>query len=160
MNKKAIVFSGLFLISGQVLADSGPGCGWGAMAFEGKNGTASHVLAATTNGTFGNQTFGMTSGTAGCNTSQKITIAQLNQFLDSNLDKVAYDMSKGQGEALESLAVLIGIQAKDKTSFFNATKANFDRIFSASDVTRSQVVDSLVAVMREDENLVKYVPVS
>ncbi|HEX7027582.1 MAG TPA: DUF3015 domain-containing protein [Gammaproteobacteria bacterium] len=160
MDKKIIMAVGLLLISGSVMADSGPGCGWGAMVFEGKDGTVSHVLAATTNGTFGNQTFGMTSGTAGCNTSTKISTAALNQFLDSNIDKVAFDMSRGSGEALESLANLLDIAAEDKTTFFNATKANFDRIFSKVDVTREAVVNSLIAVMQEDANLAKYVPVS
>lgn len=157
---KKIITAGLLMVSASVMADSGPGCGWGAMAFEGKDGTVSHVLAATTNGTFGNQTFGMTSGTAGCDTSTAISTAALNQFLDSNIDKVAYDMSRGSGEALESLANLMGIAAEDKTTFFNATKANFDRIFSTADATREAVVNSLVAVMQEDANLIKYIPVS
>lgn len=159
MDKK-IIMAGLLLVSGSVMADSGPGCGWGAMVFEGKDGTAAHVFAATTNGTFGNQTFGMTSGTAGCNTSTKISTAALNQFLDSNIDKVAYDMSRGSGEALESLADLMGIASEDKTTFFNATKANFDRIFSSADATREAVVNSLITVMQKDANLAKYVPVS
>ena len=45
-------------------ADKGPGCGWGAMVFDGQSGIGPNVLAATTNGILGNQTFGMTSGTA------------------------------------------------------------------------------------------------
>lgn len=160
MNKK-VLFAGLLIASGQVVADdSGPGCGWGAMVFEGKDGTASHVLAATTNGTSGNQTFGMTTGTAGCDTSKSIDVAQLNQFMDSNIDKIAYDMSRGNGEALESLASLMGISDRDKTTFFNATKANFARIFTDAETNRAEVLDSLFAVMSEDSNLEKYVPVS
>ena len=159
MNKK-ILLAGLFLVWGQAMADTGPGCGWGAQVFKGKSGVPSHVMAATTNGTFGNQTFGMSTGTGGCDATKKITVAQLNQFLDSNLDKVAYDMSRGHGEVLESLASLMGIAEQDKTSFFNAAKANFDRIFSTAEVSRAQVVDALVVVMQEDGNLAKYVPAS
>ena len=142
------------------MADSGPGCGWGAQVFKGKSGVPSHVMAATTNGTFGNQTFGLSTGTAGCDSKKKITTAQLDQFLDSNLDKVAYDMSRGHGEVLESLASLMGIPEQDKTSFFNATKANFDRIFSTAEISRAQVVESLIAVMQEDGNLAQYAPAS
>ena len=42
------------------------GCGLGSMAFEGNDGLISQVSAATTNGTSGNQTFGITSGTSNC----------------------------------------------------------------------------------------------
>jgi hypothetical protein len=42
------------------------GCGLGTIIFEGQKGIAPQVLAVTTNGTSGNQTFGITSGTLGC----------------------------------------------------------------------------------------------
>src|SRR5262245_43787680 len=41
-------------------------CGWGSKLFEGQRGVAPQVLGATTNGTFGNQTFAITTGTSGC----------------------------------------------------------------------------------------------
>src|SRR5690606_25896352 len=53
-------------------APGGPGCGWGNMLFEGQSGLPSHLVASITNGTSGNATFGMTSGTNGCDTSGKL----------------------------------------------------------------------------------------
>ena len=41
-------------------------CGWGSKVFQGQSGVAPQVLAVTTNGTSGNQTFGITFGTSGC----------------------------------------------------------------------------------------------
>ncbi len=41
------------------------GCGLGSMAFGNQKG-AIQILAATTNGLFGTQTFGITSGTSNC----------------------------------------------------------------------------------------------
>ena len=41
-------------------------CGWGSKVFDGQSGIAPQVLAATTNGTSGNQTFAITTGTSGC----------------------------------------------------------------------------------------------
>jgi hypothetical protein len=41
------------------------------MLFEGQRGTPAHFLASTTNGTSGNATFGMTSGTNGCSTNAR-----------------------------------------------------------------------------------------
>ena len=52
-------------------------------------------------------------------------------FIDGNKPKLAQDMSTGGGEALESLANLIGVQAQHKTAFFQLTKDNFARIFAA-----------------------------
>src|SRR5690606_10475644 len=55
------------------------GCGLGTeVVFKNANQWWQHVLAATTNGTSGNQTFGMTSGTLGC--------ADANGPLDSGVD--------------------------------------------------------------------------
>ena len=41
------------------------GCGLGSLVFKQNDGT--QILAATTNGTFGSQTFGITFGTSNCN---------------------------------------------------------------------------------------------
>ena len=54
-------------------APGGPNCGWGNMLFEGQSGLPAHFVASTTNGTSGNATFGMTSGTNGCSTKGTLT---------------------------------------------------------------------------------------
>ena len=49
--------------------DNGPGCGLGKLAWSdygGQKQIAPQVFMATTNGTFGSQTFGISSGTSGC----------------------------------------------------------------------------------------------
>src|SRR5690606_21045070 len=64
----ALAFVGLFpLAAGAQQVPSVGGCGLGSKLFEGQRGVAPQVLAVTTNGTFGNQTFGISSGTLGCN---------------------------------------------------------------------------------------------
>ena len=50
-------------------SDNGPGCGLGKLAwgdFKGQKQIAPQVMMATTNGTFGSQTFGISFGTSGC----------------------------------------------------------------------------------------------
>ncbi|MCU7875175.1 MAG: DUF3015 domain-containing protein [Candidatus Thiodiazotropha sp. (ex Lucinoma borealis)] len=136
-------------------AETGPGCGWGSMLMDGKNGLPSNVLAATTNGTFGNQTFGMTSGTAGCDSNQTIQKAAAD-FLNDNMEKVARDMSKGQGESLETLANLLGIQEQDKSTFFSVSQANFSTIFSSDSISSTQVMTSLHEVMKKNVSLSQY----
>ena len=65
------IIAGVILASASSLAlanASGPaGCGLGStVVFPDANQWYQHVMAATTNATSGNQTFGMTSGTLGC----------------------------------------------------------------------------------------------
>jgi hypothetical protein len=122
----------------------------------GQEGIAPNVLAATTNGTFGNQTFGMTSGTAGCDADQKIQRAAAD-FLDDNMEKVARDMSTGQGESLDTLANLMGIQGQDKVRFFSVAHTNFATIFSSDSVSSIDVMASLQEVMKKDAALSQYV---
>ena len=47
-------------LSNVAMADADIGCGLGTMVFDGKSGKVFKILGATTNGTSGNQTFGIT----------------------------------------------------------------------------------------------------
>ena len=84
------------------------GCGVGTMIFEKNDGLVFQVLAATTNGCFGNQTFGITSGTLEC--EKPATFAKrerLNKFVASNMDNLARDIAKGQGEFIEAVRLVV-----------------------------------------------------
>lgn len=153
--KKFIAVSAIALssVAAQV-AMANPGCGLGATIFEGKTGTVNHVLAATTNGTFGNQTFGMTFGTSGCDTSKSITLAA--QFINNNMDRVAVDIAVGQGESLDALMALLKIEAAEQDYFKQLVKENFASIYSSSEVTADEVYGAIVKVMSEDAVLAKY----
>jgi len=150
--KKAI--AGAVLLSASSFAMADPGCGLGSMIWEGQSGPAPHVLAATTNGTSGNQTFGMTTGTLGCDTSQ--TVQSMALYMDSNLDKVARDISRGEGENLDTLAVLLGVEAEDRPAFYSALQNNFDSVFPSADTTSDQAVSAIVEIMEADESLGRY----
>ncbi|MGZ7153809.1 DUF3015 family protein, partial [Streptococcus pyogenes] len=64
---KKLLASALLLTASSVTLAGPAGCGLGSTyVFPDANQWWQHVLAATTNGTSGNQTFGMTSGTLGC----------------------------------------------------------------------------------------------
>lgn len=154
--KKLLLTSSLLLASSMSFAAKDAGCGVGSMIWEGKEGIIPNVLAATTNGIWGNQTFGMSTGTLGCDNSASKGAMALNKYLDSNLDKVALDMSRGEGEYLQGLATVMGVKAEDRSEFFTVSKTNFDRIFSSNELTRTDVVNSLNAVLRENKNLAQY----
>ncbi len=153
---KKLMIAGLLVMATPFAAQANSvGCGAGSMIFKGQSGLAPNVLAATTNGISGNQTFGITTGTLGCNQNDTVT-AQADIFIDSNMERVARDMSVGEGEALDTLATLMGIADEDKASFFQLSQANFTKIYSREDVTSSEVVASLKAVMLTDVKLAKY----
>ena len=65
MKKTAIIFLALsFILTGSAFAGGTAdncGCGLGTMIFDGNDGLISQIAAATTNGSFGNQTFGISS---------------------------------------------------------------------------------------------------
>jgi len=135
--------------------DSGSGCGAGAMIFKGQSGLAPHVLAATTNGTLGNQTFGMTSGTSGCNASQPISVAAVD-FIDHNMEKVARGMATGSGESMDTLANLMGISSQDSERFKVLTHNQFATIFTRDNIHSNDVIANLNNVMKQDVILAKY----
>lgn len=149
------LIAGAILLGASSMAFAQPGCGVGAMIWKGQSGIAPHVLAATTNGSFGNQTFGMTTGTLGCQTNE--SVQSMAMYMDSNIDKVARDMSRGNGENLDTVAVLLGVEAADRGAFNKVLQDNFAAIFPTSDTTSGEAVDAIVALLEKNESLSKYV---
>jgi hypothetical protein len=154
---KKILVAGLLVLSTPFAAHANSvGCGLGSTLFDGQSGIAPNVLAATTNGISGNQTFGITTGTLGCNQNDTVSAAA-DSFIKSNMERVARDMSTGNGETMDTLAALMGIQEADKETFFQVSQHNFTTIYSRDDVTSTEVLSALKAVMLSDESLAKYV---
>jgi len=117
------------------------GCGLGSIAFEGQNGLVSQTFAATTNGTFGNQTFGITSGTSNCEQYKTFTMNEkVNSFVADNMDSLAKDIAKGQGEYLDAMAGLMAMTPTERPQFYAALQRNFSRIYSSPAVTPAEVV--------------------
>jgi hypothetical protein len=131
-------------------------CGWGAKLFDGQSGIAPQVLAVTTNGTSGNQTFGITTGTSGCTQDGVVKSSwKTAMFIDGNKDRLARDMSVGNGETLDSLAHLIGVREEDRATFNRVVQENVSRIFPSGSTT-DQVVVALKQVLRSDRALAQY----
>ncbi|WP_217519124.1 DUF3015 family protein [Vibrio metschnikovii] len=143
--------------SNAVMADSDIGCGVGTMIFDGKEGKVFKVLGATTNGTSGNQTFGITFGTLGCDGTGTINSAQkLALFIDGNLDNLARDIARGEGETLATLSEVWGIQASDKAAFNQLAKENFANVFQSENVTSQEVFTNLNTLVAQDRALAAY----
>lgn len=132
------------------------GCGLGtAVVFPDANEWYEHVMAATTNGSSGNQTFGMTSGTLGCEGANgPLKLARV--FMDQNMEQLASDSARGQGESLDALTSLIGVDAADKAEFTKEVQANFDSIFVSTEASSGEAYGALVSVMAGNDKLAKY----
>ncbi len=152
---RKFIIGAALILSPLANADSGAGCGWGESVMNGQTGLLPHLSAGTTNGTSGNQSFGMTSGTAGCNVDEPI--GQAGLFINSNKDRVARDMAQGRGETLAALAEILNIEANDRELFNAVTQQHFASIFTSSEATGNSVIANLLEVIKTDEVLAKYV---
>ena len=155
--KKAIISAALLTASSSVfaVAPGGPDCGWGNMLFDGDSGPV-HFLASTTNGTSGNKTFGMTSGTNGCSMDGALTYGG-KSMVGSIMDEFSEDVARGNGEALNAVAVAYGIDKSDRDAFASTMHENFAVIFPSENVTAEEVMTSMNEVMKADPRLAKYV---
>lgn len=157
MKKITMLAAAALLFCGQAAAEDSTGCGVGSMIFDGKSGVLPQVLAVTTNGSTGNQTFGISSGTLGCDSNGTISSeAKMGMFTGENMESLALDMSRGEGEALETVASLMDIADEDRAAFYTLTKDNFAHIYSSADVTAGEVLANLRQVMAEDEAFKTY----
>lgn len=129
-------------------------CGWGSKIFDGQRGIAPQALAATTNI---NQTSAITSGTSGCTQDGVVRSSwKTAAFIDSNMNKLARDISRGEGESLESLASLVGVNEKDNALFAKTLQENFDDIFISQNSDSNAVYSSIKSILASNKSLVEY----
>lgn len=121
--------------------NSQTGCGLGAMVIKDDSSAVMLSLQATTNGTSGNQTFGITSGTSGCKKTKFVMNERAEQFVASNMDTLAKEIAAGHGESVDTLAELLNVS--DKESFATALQANYNKIYTSQNVEMNEVLDNI-----------------
>jgi hypothetical protein len=124
------------------------GCGLGSIVFGTRPGIV-QVLAATTNGLFGTQTFGITTGTSGCETAPGASGAKV--FIEGNREAIAKDISRGQGETLTNLASLAG--CADATAMSAMLQKNFSSIFPAPTTPSDEVAATIISTLKSEPKL-------
>jgi len=149
----AIVFAaGTALAADSGLKGSGrygaAGCGLGSLIFQDQPGMV-QILAATTNGTFASQTFGITTGTSNCGAS--MTAHGTRNFVDANRDALAKDMSRGQGETIGALSALA--QCKDSAQVGAALQSNFKAIVPSDKASADEITAKLIETLQADKSL-------
>lgn len=124
------------------------GCGLGSMAWRGQSGILPQILAVTTNETFGNQTFGITFGTSGCDPNGRIsggTQKMVFSFLENNMEQFAIDVAAGEGETLTTLA---GILDMDEKVVAQRAYQNFAVLFPNENVDVADVTLKFCEIMK------------
>ncbi len=117
------------------------GCGFGTFIMKGQKGKLFEILAVTTNGTSASSTFAITSGTSGYKEGSVIGVNIVETYVAQNMDNLATDIAKGDGEYLDTLAHLMKVENKD--GFKNTLHTNFNRIYKSKDITSKQVVSEI-----------------
>lgn len=153
MLKKVLILSVAVLFgmqAGLAMAanpDTGPGCGLGKLAwndYKGQKEIAPQVLMATTNGTFGSTTFGISTGTSGCTNDGKVMAdSKTIMFAELNFDNLSQEMAQGQGEHLASLATLMGVPTEHQGTFFAMTQERYTSLIKAGEASPVAMVKAL-----------------
>ncbi len=156
--KRVLIVTALLGASATAMAEApgGPNCGWGNMLMDGQSGLGAHTVASLTNGTTGNATFGMTTGTNGCSANGTLTYGG-KSLIGAVMDEFSEDVARGDGEALTAVAVSMGVNEADRPLFKQVMHDNFATLFPSAGVTADQVSDRVVELMRANEQLARYV---
>ncbi|MBL8035419.1 MAG: DUF3015 domain-containing protein [Leptospiraceae bacterium] len=128
------------------------GCGLGAVVFGSKPGII-QVLAATTNGTFGSQTFGITTGTSECGGGAVKVQAEQKVYAYNNFGQLQKEIAQGRGERLQTLAYLMGCSAKSVDAFSAVAQKNYAQIFNEKTTDSDIMLERIRTAAQADASL-------
>jgi hypothetical protein len=146
-----VLVLGVYTVPAQAAAYGDAGCGLGSMVFGDSPGFV-QVLAATTNGIFANQLFGITSGTSNCGGGGEASAkAKTKSFLETNRQAVAKDIAKGGGETIATLVELAG--CKDAAAVGATLQSSYTSIFPDASVSDGQAADAVLQTLEQNPAL-------
>ena len=131
-------------------SDNGPGCGLGKLAWSdygGQKQIAPQVMMATTNGTFGSQTFGISSGTSGCTNDGVIIKNKHVNMAQNSFESLKQEMAQGSGEHLASLATLLGVPNENQPEFFSLVQEKYASLVRSEDTKPIVMLQAIQEVM-------------
>lgn len=131
------------------------GCGLGSVLFGETESRGGQVLAATTNGVYGNQTFGMSSGTSNCVAEKSAQTANVKKnmqmFVDANKEALANDIVKSNGETISTISGIMG--CKDSHYLGATLQTRYETIFNSKENT--VIADNMYNTVASDRYLVE-----
>lgn len=134
----------LLATSAMATVNNQTGCGLGSQIIKDDSSAIMLSLQATTNGTSGNQTFGITSGTSGCEKTKFVMNETTERFVASNMDQLSKEIAMGHGETVETLAELLKVE--NKAAFIASLQKNYNAIYTSSNVKMANVLDNVSAI--------------
>lgn len=124
------------------------GCGLGGLLLGEQESLLAHCAATILNGVCGNQTFGITSGTLGCDQPANLVYNKdVNEYIDQNMDVIAFEIAAGNGQSLSALADLMQVPVAQREGTFAKWQSGFDGIFSHEDITAEEVATKLAQLI-------------
>ncbi len=139
----ALVAAGMLAASTSAFAGNvGPGLGY--LLVHEKEGMGWDLLGAFLNGIWYNQFFAISSGTWGYDKAA-VAMTETNQFISDNMDALANDIAKGEGEYLDTLSTMLNVS--DSVAFKASLQNNFDEIFSSSEVSAQDVANKIYSLV-------------
>lgn len=153
--KRSVIAVAVFIISLTVVGSvhaierkyGAAGCGLGSMLLGDEPGMV-QVVAAILNNAIIPQTFGITSGTMNCEKQAIFSSNErLNKFVMNNMDSLAVDIAKGNGESLEAFVELMEVKKEERMDIYAKLQSNFSNIFSSETVQAADVIDRIVSLI-------------
>lgn len=127
------------------------GCGLGSVLID-SNTSGSQISAATTNGSFTSQGFGITSGTSNClEDHQWAALNAQQQFMVDNMNILSKEIAQGSGETLATFAMTFGCEEAVIADFSSSLQQSFGEIFAAPGALAA--LNSVRETLKSDEIL-------
>lgn len=147
----SLIFSPTRFVLATPNPDTGSGCGLGNLAWSDyihpKNITP-QLMMATTNGTFGSQTFGISFRTSGCiNDEQVMAERKTEIFVSTTFDSLFQDIARGQGEHLTALTILLGVPTDHQQMFFTLVQERYRDLIGRGETSPSALIKTLDEAM-------------
>lgn len=145
--KKYAIFTAFTVLLGYASAFGygAAGCGVGSMVFADNNAWWAQTLAATTNGISGNQTFGITTGTLGCDANALISqMEKTKVFIEANKSELSNDIARGEGESLVTLSKIMNCNS---TAFNSSLQTSYAQIFTGAEDSAEAVTLRVYTVL-------------
>ncbi|MBI3297714.1 MAG: DUF3015 family protein [Elusimicrobia bacterium] len=153
----AALLSGSVAFAGQGGGQNMSGCGLGSQIFKENNNTKGvQSTAATSNGTFYSQGFGITSGTSGCAAESAWWASRDREvFVAANYRSLSRELSAGEGEYARTFAEVMGCRGESVPAFLSLAKEKYGALFPERGSTPSGMLRALESELAGHEALSK-----
>lgn len=111
------------------------GCGLGSVLFGQTESRGGQILSSTTNSTYSNNTFAVSSGTSNCVPDKEAHAAAVKKnvemFVSANREALANDIVKSNGETIATVSEIMG--CKDSNYLGAKLQSRYETIFNSKE---------------------------